>query len=168
MATKTKAELFEVPATVKVSKQFLIDTIINAIEGRFGSWFPVQRLAATKADLGEELEETFEKSGLPFDTVVATEKPDEVWNEYIARNVVEGGTLTYFEDADETGDPADFKVHRLTREKLLAGLGMVLTKWPHLASPMGTDDDGGMGYDLDAIGADAVIQCALLNDLVYG
>ena len=169
--TKKKAELFDVPVTVKVSRQFLADIIITAIEGGFGSsWFPVVRLI-DKHGVELHLHEAMRKSKLVMEDVIVLkdkDHPDWVWNEFMAQNVAHGGSLTWFEDADESGIPEDYVPHRLDREKLLKGLGAVLTKYPHLASSMGTDDDGGEEYDLDAIGADAVIQLALLDEVRYG
>lgn len=172
MTATLKAELFDVPRTIKVSKKFLSDTIITAIEGCFGNdWFPRQRLITDEEPIDDDLQALWKASGLGNDVVVLPpwERGGEmVWDEYIAKNVAEGGTLTYLHDDGADGDPADFKLVRLDRQKLLKGLGMVLSKWPHLAEYMDTDEFGGAEYDLDAIGADAVIQCALLNDLVYG
>lgn len=165
--------LHELPITIKVSEKFLADTIITAIEGGFGSsWFPVARLITDDDPVEKSLQTAWKKSGLGNDTVVMTPwkgNPEHmVWNEYIAQNVARGGTLTFFEDGEDEGEPDTYTLHRLTREKLLKGLAMVVKKYPHLARLMDIDEFGGAEYDLDAIGADAVIQCALLDGLVYG
>lgn len=178
-ATKDSVLSFEIPITIKVSAKFLEDIIVNAIEGGFGnSWFPVWRVREGVPTEPEDdtkferrLAKVCKKAGLPAaDTIIGPYDPkewDRVWNSYLAWNVSQGGTVTIFEDDEETGEPLDFTPHVLTRDKLLQGLSMVLTKYPHLAHPE-PQSDGTMEYDLDAIGADAVIQCAILGDLVYG
>jgi len=49
-------------------------------------------------------------------------------------------------------------VDSLTLEKLQKGYAIIMEKYPHLAD---------LG-DQDAVSGDAIIQCALMGDIIYG
>lgn len=170
MTETNKVELIEVPTTIKVSPNFLASIIVTAIEGGFGnSWFGKQRLR--HPDFTNWWDPMKDKAPSPDtghqrDTVVAKygdDSFDDIPHSFMARNVSLGGTMTYYETYERPS-----VAYTLTREKLIKGLSTVLTKYSHLAPLMDTDEDGGQEYDLDAIGADAVIQLALLDEIRYG
>lgn len=143
---------------VKVSAKFLADIVLTGIEaGHSGIyyWSPKQRLRIPA--------EGFQKPANQ-DKVVTEQKEGEHWDEYIGRNVVEGGTLGFVEDCGEGDKPV---WQTLTREGLIRGFTEWLTKYPHLARPE-PQDDGTMAYDIDAESADIILQLALLGEVRYG
>lgn len=162
MSEQTKAVAsIDIQMTVKVNRQLLIDLIISAIEGgRFGIeyWCPKIRLRVPQ--------EGFDPA---IDVVKAERRQGEVWNEYIARNVVEGGTLTFFEDPEDgRGGEDAYNPRTLTRENLIGAVGKFIAE---RGASGGADFDKETGltdYDFDAPDADVILQLALLGEVVYG
>lgn len=88
------------------------------------------------------------------DKVVTERREGEAWDSYIARNVVEGGTLSFYEDEDDCGRGT--RIRTLTLEKLLLGIGMSVSN-PNVNL-----------NDVDSVAADVILQNALLGEVVYG
>jgi hypothetical protein len=150
----------EVRVTRKVGVDVLEGIILNAIEGGVHGiygWSPKQRLRIAS--------QGFEP---PVDGVVVDRKENEHWHEYIARNVVAGGTLTIYEDAHDNRDEDTYVPHHLTREKLLDGLGRFLGEFSASGGAEFDKDTGLTEYDFDAPDCDLIIQLALFGEVVYG
>lgn len=150
----------EIPVTVKVGRDVLEDLIVNAIEGGVHGiygWSPKQRLRIPS--------EGFEP---PVDGVVVDRQPGEHWHEYIARNVVAGGTLTIYENAQDNRDEEAYVPHHLTREKLLAGFAAWIAGWSQQVERDFDAETGLTEFDIDAPAADVIIQLALFGEVVYG
>lgn len=83
--------------------------------------------------------------------------------EWIARNVLAGGTATCTECDDTTGE---LTPHTLTREKLVAGFG----RWIAESNVMGVYDKetGITRFEVDAPASDAILQYALFGEQRYG
>lgn len=133
---------FDIVVGVKLSEQDLTDVLITAIEGGSNYWCWDVR---------------FNAIGYP-DLLATDRREGEVYNEFICRNVAEGGTLTFFEY--DNVNP-----HTITRDKLLHGIQRVLTEYPHL---LRIDSAEWPLDNLDAESADAIVQMALFNELRYG
>jgi hypothetical protein len=150
---ENRGEPMSIPVTVKVSPYTLASIIITAIEGGINYW-------CSKGRLHTEAED--DEGTHHLDTVVTERHPDEVYNEFLARNVALGGTFTLYE-YDEVVDSE--KPHTLSLQNLLHGFVRFIEE----GRARGTlDDDGTMDFDLDAGDADVIIQYALFGELVYG
>lgn len=91
----------------------------------------------------------------------------ECRDEWLAKNVLAGGTVTVIENEDEwNADRRGMKRHTLTREKLLVGFG----RWVAEFGPKGQYDEatGITHFDVDAPASDAIMQFAVLGKQVYG
>lgn len=124
---------FAVPSTIKLSVQDLTDILITALEGGIDYW--CRKVGQVQRG----------------DSLVVIRRDDEVWNEYICRNVAMGGTLIFFAYEEETG-------YTLTREKLLEAIAKVA-----VTHKLDLVDLG-----IDATDADVIVQTALFGKVVYG
>jgi hypothetical protein len=145
--------LYPIPVTFKVSDYELVCTIINAIEGGpygIDYWCELVELTATDVKVIE------------WDAVA------EVWNEYIARNVALGGSLTFYEMADADDSRKDAPTpHVLTREKLLKAYAMIFEQGLFRDRFQGITESGEANIDGDAPMADSLIQLALFGECRY-
>jgi hypothetical protein len=179
METTREQLTFTVLVPHVLTAEDLTDILITAIEGGINYWCPKIRLrtAQTCCDVcGRDLKDdamlenegnyfcrekclsrstTWDVSLWPRDTVVTDRREGEVWNEYICRNVIEGGTLTFYERVDDAG----YQRRIMTRDKLLSGIEQALVICPNAGITLD---------DVDAVAADLIVQCALLKDVVYG
>jgi hypothetical protein len=138
-------QLHTVPLKLKVSEYELVCTIISAIEGGvhgIAGWCRKIRLRDK-------------------DIKVIEQSPTEVWNEYIARNVALGGTLTFYTFDDKIP-------YTLTQEKLINAYSLVFEKGWFTDRIDGVDKDGELEIDGDGPMADVLIQFALFGEQVYG
>lgn len=156
--TQDDVHPFEVLVPVKLSAEDLIDVLVGAIEGgMMSSWCPVIRLH----------EEGEEDEGLPRPQdpdVVVTSRRDpasEVWNEYLARNVAEGGSITLYEYGEEMDWSPTWRKelvpHRLDSGKLLEGV----RKYAELRKGLDLEQ-------MDGVEADMIMQYAVLGEVRYG
>lgn len=151
----------DVTTTFKVDREILEGVIINGIEGgRFGIsyWSPKQRLRIPSQGFDPAT-----------DVVKSEQRADEVWDSYIARNVLDGGTLTFYEMEDESGPEENWKERTLTRENLIAAIGRFLLEFaPESAKGNYEKDSGLTDFDWDGPDSDVILQLALLGEVVYG
>lgn len=165
---ENRGELFDVPVPLKVSAYQLAAILITTIESGYSrAWVPKWRLRSCEhPDAFDPIVDGAPADRPWVDDVVIQRTEGEVWDEFVARNVALGGTLTIYEDADESGDDATLVAHCLTREKLLAGIGKAL-----IAGAIVTLEDeaepNGVDVDADGPGADVILQYALLGEVRY-
>ncbi len=164
MPVTEKEETIDIPIVVKVTKRQLESVMISAIEGGvygIGSWSPEQALRGTKFPHPDGLLPGVVYSGVDL-LVTEWNRNDEVYNSFICRNVIEGGTLGFLEDV---GDGPVW--HTLTRERLLKGFG----RWVPEMNKSGTisfdEETGVTEFDIDGPTADVIIQLALFDAIRY-
>jgi hypothetical protein len=146
----------------------LADIFVTAVEGGFGTWFPKQRLRHPKFGSYDPKKDFGPKGGLKEDIVVVEQGEDEHWHSFLGRNVVMGGTLTYYEDEDESGIEKDYTAHTLDRNGLIKGLAASLVNPNFSKYIRGAEENGCVDIDIDAWHADYIIQYALLGEVKYG
>lgn len=151
-------ELYTVSIPLKVSQYLLASIIIDCLESGYSThWCPKVRLRIP--DQGYDIHQDRQ------DKVVIERTEGEVWNEYIARNVALGGTLTFFELSE---DEKRLLPHRLTRKKMLKGMAKMFAEGHFVDRITGTEESGEIDLDMDGPMADVIIQYALFGEEVYG
>lgn len=166
-----RGPVFDVPVPLRVSAYQLAAIIITAIEsGCSRQWTPKQRIRNLGAgvDAFDPRTDHAPTDGPEYDRLIVDARAleGEVWDEFIARNVALGGSLTFYEDVDESGDDATLVAHCLTREKLLAGIGKALIAGAIVTLEDEAEPDG-VDVDADGPGADVILQYALLGEVRY-
>lgn len=145
-------QLFPIPITFNISQYEIVNVIIGAIEGGYygilNQW--CKRVELQDSDI----------------KAIEWDSTQEVWNEYIARNVAMGGTLTFFEDGET--DDVDDTPHTLTREKLLGAFGKIFQLGLFMNRIEEVLPTGETTFDLDGPMCDVLIQLALFDEIVYG
>lgn len=140
----TLQDTFTLRTEIAVPHQVLADLLITFLEGP-PTWCLKARL-------------------LPEDLQVTPREDRETTMEYFARNVALGGSLTLFEDIDDTGNPEETQPQRLLGAALSAALGTFLQS-PHGQRKLryGTED-----LDIDWPEADSIVQLAVFGEVIYG
>jgi hypothetical protein len=129
---------FEVDATIKLTEEDITDIMVTALEGGIGYWACLDNTTPEFEDAPK----------------------GEAISETAARILIEGSEIVLIDEED------DYAKYGLTLNKLLAGVKRYVDE--------GYDQYGAFSPDgndlgnLDAEGADAVIQLAVFKELVYG
>lgn len=127
---------------VVVTKQTLIDALITAFEQGIGYW-------ATQLKSGERR---------------VVRKSEEAQSEFLARNLLEDGTIDVVVGG-ENGETPDY--YTLTRSRFIAGMAQWIREG-RASENVSSVDDLGIEYDIDAEQADVIVQFALFGKVIYG
>lgn len=83
----------------------------------------------------------------------------EDWNNDIVKELDDDQVLVLLSDTEDD----DFKDVELTPAKIRAGVKLLIEKYPHMYQILDGDE-----FNVDADGADAIVQLGLFGEIVYG
>lgn len=129
----------EVKLKLNISEEDVTDLMCNAIEGGIGYWACLDNRDSIYHD--------------PCHKEMA-------YAETAAEILINGGEVVFIDEYDD-----DKPVLKLTLDKLLKGLTKWLEEYDHYGAVDGKELDF---CNIDADGADSIIQLALFDDIVYG
>lgn len=129
---------------------------------------PAVKVIVSEEDIGDILCTAFYGGISYWCSKVQCEDKVHRNEEDMAEYLMKGGTVIFYEDEEESFDKATWKAHSVKIDDLLKGIRMYIEEY-------GTDcietyyertilDTG----NIDANGADSIIQYAVFNELVYG